>query len=110
MILGLICFTAGCNSDAAPTNAGNEVTGLATAEDQDKPVRSGKYCVMTATEEQDGRFLMLDELFSDNIPCESDMDCINYLLEDDEYRSLKPDFEQYLACEELEIKEIVSQN
>ena len=57
------------------------------------------YCALTAAAEKDGYFLMLDTLFSKEIPCNTNDDCYNFLLEQDDFRSLAPEFHEYLSCE-----------
>jgi nitrous oxide reductase accessory protein NosL len=61
-----------------------------------------KYCSLTAYEESDGKFLMVDKIFAEAITCTSNDDCYQYLLEQDDYRRLAPEFEPYLSCEKME--------
>ena len=56
-------------------------------------------CVLTVSLEEDGKFLMEEEIFSQKIPCSSNDDCYEYLLDHDEYEKLTPEFEPYLNCE-----------
>lgn len=65
-------------------------------------VEAKGFCVLTASDEPDGTFIMLYDLFSKEIPCDTKEDCFEILYTEDEYRSLAPEFEPYLACEERE--------
>ncbi len=56
------------------------------------------YCVLTATEE-DENFLMVNELFSTKITCNTKENCYNIMMAKDDYRHLAPEFEPYLNCE-----------
>jgi hypothetical protein len=60
------------------------------------------YCTLTATADRDGYFLIIDKLFAEGIPCNTNDDCYNFLLEQDDFGSLAPEFHAFLNCEKVE--------
>lgn len=100
----------GCDAIAQDNNTVNEQVIFKSNEN-----RFTGFCVMTSTSgisdkngfaEPDDEFLMLDELFSKPVPCNNNNDCYEFLLDQDEYRSMAPEFEPYLNCESKSITEI----
>ena len=94
LIIGILLTTMGCQIDESKEAASDEVKSVISD--------AAKYCILTATEEKDGYFNMVDKLFSEGIPCDDNNDCYNFLLEQDDFRSLAPEFYEYLDCEETE--------
>ncbi len=90
IILSLLVFITGCKSNIAPKEGSNIFIAEQTA----------NYCALTASDQNYGRFLMVQEIFSHKIPCKSNYDCFDFLLKKEEFRSLAPEFEPYLSCEE----------
>ena len=98
VIIGILLLVIGCKiREAGETLIEGEVT-LTTVD----VTKTKGYCALTATADRDGYFLTLDKLFSEGIPCDMNDDCYNFLLEQDDFRSLAPEFHAYLSCEEGE--------
>ena len=54
----------------------------------------------------ENEFLMVDKVFSKKVSCSTNADCYEFLLNNDDYRSLAPEFEPYLNCEKAQITEV----
>ncbi len=98
LIIGILFATVGCQTEEAEKTSVGEVVTL-TVDGEAKG-----YCTLTVSEEEDGYFLMVDRLFSTGIECETKDDCYNFLLEDDDFRSLVPELHPYIGCEERVIE------
>ena len=98
ILMILLALLVGCNNI--------EDSAIQQVSDTKMTEESGsRYCVMTTTDEEDGRYLMIDRLFTEqDIPCETNADCYEFLLITDEYRELAPEFEPYLDCEETRVE------
>ena len=95
LIIGLLLAFVGCTTEEKITENGDLVT---FSEGGDVDV--GKVCILAATARTNGYFHMVSTLFENEIPCETDTDCYEFLLGDEDYRGLAPEFEAYLDCEE----------
>lgn len=102
LILSLLLFTIGCGETKETKKEDAPVVYVVN----EKPT---KFCSMTATKMQREEYLMLDHLITNQpIACNTDDDCYQYFLDNDDYRSLTPDFEPYLYCESHKFIEIIS--
>jgi len=96
LMVGILFTVMGCKTTEVketPTES------LVTFTEADVSDATG-YCILTASAKSDGKFLMVNKLFSEKIPCDTNDDCYSFLLEQDDYRSLPPEFEPYLNCED----------
>ena len=109
LIISLIFLVVGCNAIPQEVNVVNKPIMFAN----EKNSLNG-FCVMTSTStlndeklynDLKNEFLMLDKLFSKPIPCNNNNDCYEFLLDQDDYRSMAPEFEPYLNCEAKGITE-----
>ncbi|MFH2027735.1 MAG: hypothetical protein ABIJ08_01220 [Nanoarchaeota archaeon] len=94
LALSLLCFIVGCAT--VQNTAGNK---MIEANEQAVAKEIQKLCILTATPEPSDKYFMIEELFSNEIPCETNDDCFNILTQKDDYRKLAPEFEPYLNCE-----------
>jgi len=98
LIIGILLLIIGCQmKEVEETLIEGEVTFAAVDVTETKG-----HCALTATADRDGYFIILNKLFSEGIPCNINDDCYNFLLEQDDFRSLAPEFHAYLSCEEIE--------
>ena len=98
LIIGSLLLIVGCQmKEMGGKLIGGEVE--LTASDV---IEGRGYCALTASADRDGYFLMVDQLFSEGIACNTNDDCYNLLLEEDDFRSLAPEFHGYLSCEKSE--------
>ena len=94
--------TIGCQTKEAEETSSSSVVTL-TVNDM---ANAKGYCILTATEEKEGYFHMIEQIFSTGISCNTKDDCYDTLLENDEFRSKKdseslaPESYTYLDCEE----------
>lgn len=103
LMIGILFLSVGCQIKEAEKTKAGEVTPAVYDVTEPKGL-----CTITAADEKDGYFLMIDRLFSKGISCNTNDDCYNYLLEQDDFRSLAPEFHAYLSCKETE--ELISPN
>jgi hypothetical protein len=110
LIAGLLIFSAGCITRAEKIEVNSDISFVFEA-DRD----SSGFCIFTSTSSFDGKiryseaddeFMMLDHLLSEEIPCYSDADCYEFLLKNEDYRSMAPEFEPYLNCQSKGIIEV----
>lgn len=98
LIIGILLTVAGCVTEKKEETLAQGVVTFNTGD----VGRAEGNCILTASAENDGKFLMVSSLFENKIPCETKDDCYNFLLEQDDYRRLAPEFEPYLNCEDRE--------
>jgi hypothetical protein len=68
----------------------------------DKDYENNGFCVMTANDDADLQYQLLEQIFSEIIGCNNNQNCYDYLLDHPEYRGLKPEFEPYLNCNAID--------
>jgi len=110
LIISFSILVAGCTSTYQDNNVVDKQSTFKAYEDE-----SNRFCVITSTSDFVGKiqyneakneFLMIDELFSETIPRNKNNDCYEFLLDQEGYRSMAPEFEPYLNCELKSIGEI----
>lgn len=104
LIIVILLTVSGCITEEKEEASAQ---GVVTFNTKDVGRAEGN-CILTASAENDGKFLMVSRLFESKIPCKTKGDCYNFLLEQDDYRRLAPEFEPYLNCEDRE--DMVSPN
>lgn len=111
IIVSMLCLIVGC----AETQMTKEARVNSETSNKEESTQATSFCVISATYENsvnadNVKFQMVDEVFSQEVTCSTDNDCYNFLLENDDYRNLAPEFEPYLACEKSEVKEVALYN
>ena len=95
LLLGSVLLIVGCTqfeTENTATPDTNVIVGDSTS----------KICVMTVVEGDAVDYQLIAGLFiEERIPCETLQDCTDYFLQDDNYRSLAPEFESKLNCEQV---------
>ena len=85
-LLILAISLIGCSKESKIETSKGIVTGI----------NPGKICKYVYP----NKSLLLDELFSEDIPCSEEKDCYNFMLRSDDYRTnFPPDFNPRLVCE-----------